>query len=185
MQSGWADPPTARSRRRSRFALTIVALGVLVIVGWFVVRPRLLAGTGDPGGSVMAQLVPAASALPGYGTSSLPWASEPSLNAAYLVKMEPHQDSCDGMAGTQGWSPVVVQGGFEWLAAPQSLLAQVGVRMAALQWTPTTSLPTEADWSKRLANGSRAVASLGLQAGTSWWEFVVQGPPAGKASTGC
>jgi hypothetical protein len=133
----------------------------------------------------MAQLVPAASALPGYGTSKLPWTSDPVVYSSYVTKMEPHQDSCDGIAGTQGWSEVVLQAGFAWTGASSALISQMDARMSALGWSQTaTGTATEARWTKRLDNGSGGSASLDLT-GRPWWEFVAQAPPIGKPAGGC
>lgn len=187
MQSDLADPPTRKQRRRVRLAWTAAILALTIIIAVFVVRPRLFPASGDPGGTVMAQIVPAASALPGYGTSSLPWTSAPHLDAPYVMKMEPHRDSCDGMAGTEGWSQVVVQAGFSWSGSSSSLIFQVGAHMVKLGWNLVATLSTsQAQWSRSLSNGTRAVASLDLDpTGPPWWEFVVQGPPVGKAASGC
>ena len=138
----------------------------------------------------MGQLAPAASALPGYGTSALPWTSEPSLANPYLIKIEPHQDSCDGRAGTQGWGAVVVQGAFSWNGTFDSLIAYVSPRMNALGWEGPPGKITRNDaqtWRKRLTNGKLAVAGLSAtQIGQSpAWEFVAQAPPIGKVASGC
>jgi hypothetical protein len=73
----------------------------------------------------MDQLTPTVTALPGHGTAALPWVNEipQSLDASFAIKMEPHQDSCDGMAGTQGWSQVVVQSRFQWGQGLPTLVA--------------------------------------------------------------
>ena len=59
----------------------------------------------------MQQLTPAATAIPGYGTAALRWVHQvsPDTLDSSIVKTEPRQDGCDGIAGTQGWSQVVVQ----------------------------------------------------------------------------
>lgn len=162
------------------------ALLPLLLVGWLVIRP-LFAASGDPGGTVMAQLVPTASALPGYGTSKLPWTSVPGMYSGYFIKTEPQRDSCDGRPGTEGWDPVVLQAAFPWRGSPSTLVAQVDARMARLGWGLTgPPTGTEAQWSKRLDNGSRASATLLLSpTGSPWWEFVAQGPPVGTAASGC
>ncbi len=135
----------------------------------------------------MDELSPVATALPGYGTSSLPWTSQPSTSRPYLIKIEPHQDSCDGRAGTQGWSEVVVQGSFRWAGSNEALFARVDSGLSALGWN-RTRIPgtTEAMWKKRLANGSVATTELTPSPlGNPTWEFVAIAPPAGRAATGC
>jgi hypothetical protein len=161
-------------------ALVLLALGGV----WVFARSQ---GSGDPGGKILNQLVPAASALPGYGTSSLPWASQPSTSLPYLTKTEPHSDSCDGMAGTQGWSQVVVQGSFRWAGSHRGLIQLVSVKLSAIGWRQTAVTdPNEAIWKKRLDNGSTATATLDLSPlGNPDWEFVALAPPAGKPVTGC
>jgi hypothetical protein len=178
-------PPA--SRARTTIWCAVLAILVLGGLGWFVIRPLVLTGSGDPGGKVMAQLVPTASALPGYATSKLPWTSDPVVYSSYVTKMEPHQDSCDGIAGTQGWSQVVLQAGFAWSGASSALISQVDARMSALGWSQSaTGLATEARWTKPLDNGTLASASLDLDpTGPPWWEFVATAPPVGKAAGGC
>ena len=80
----------------------IVACALIAAVGWWL-SDRVTA-SGDPGGSIMKQIAPAALAIPGYGTSALPVVTEPTPSHPYLIMSEPRQDSCDGMAGTQGLS---------------------------------------------------------------------------------
>lgn len=185
-------PPSSRrpSRitRKSLVLLVVAALAASGIVFWY----RSHHGTGDPGGAVMNQLTPAVHALPGYGTPKLPWvASIPqSLTTSYIIRMEPHQESCDGMPSTIGWSPVVVQAGFQYTGVPSALFALLSTRLARLGWasparppgSPPQNPPGDT-WFRRLDNGSRASASLTEGPGT--WSFVVQAPPAGKAASGC
>lgn len=177
------DTPGARPNRR-RGRLTAVLAVILVVGGGWALLSRLQA-SGDPGGKVLNQLAPAASALPGYGTSSLPWSSQPSLSQPYLIKSEPRGDSCDGGAGTQGWSQVVVQGSFRWTGSHDALFVKVGSGLEVLGWHRTpTSGQDEAIWKKRLDNGSTATAVLS-PLGDPEWEFVALAPPVGKAASGC
>jgi len=136
--------------------------------------------TGDPCGKVLNQLVPAASALPGYGTPKLSWASDPRISQAYLIKCEPKQDSCDGRAGTQGWGQAVVQAGFPWSGTPAELTSQVGGHLASLGWNQVSGV----SWSKKLTNGSTASVSI-FPGQSPNWEFVAVAPPVGKAASGC
>jgi hypothetical protein len=180
-----SEEPSAHPGPPFRALIVGLVAAVLIAGGtWLFVRNK---ASGDPGGKVLSQLVPAASALPGYGTPSLPWISAPSMSGPYLIKSEPRQDSCDGMAGTQGWSQVVVQAGFDWTGTPDGLFSSVGEHLYALGWNrvsirdPTDS---EAIWSKRLTNGSTAEANLSPE-GEHYWEFVALAPPVGKAASGC
>ncbi len=134
----------------------------------------------------MAQLVPTASALPGYGTARLPWTSNPSIGQPYVTKDESHRDSCDGIAGTEGWSPLDVQAAFSWTGSPTVLFASVGSRMAALGWRNEDLATTDqARWTRTLTNGSTAQAALELSPLPPIWMFTATAPPAGKAASGC
>lgn len=179
-----APPAGSPHRGRWLFAAIVLVL-VLAAGGWW-----LFSGTqasGDPGGKVMNELAPAASALPGYGTSSLPLVNTPSLTQPYLIKSEPKQDSCDGRAGTQGWGQVVVQAGFAWTGTPAGLISQVGSHLDALGWNSVSTGTTSSggvSWSKQLTNGSTATAMLTPEQAPNW-EFVALAPPIGKAVSGC
>ena len=114
-------------------AVVGVVLAIVIVV-FFISQSS--APTGDPGGTVMDQLVPTVSALPGYGTSALPWVSQipQSLGASYAIKIEPFQSSCDGRPGTQGWTKVVVQAGFRWKGSLGALVTFMHGRLAELGW---------------------------------------------------
>jgi hypothetical protein len=170
-------------------------LAVIVVLFVWLLWPS--AGTGgDPGGKVMGQLAPVATALPGYGTGAVPWVSEipQSLTASYAIKMEPRQDSCDGMAGTQGWSQVVVQTGFQWSEGLPALVAYMNGRLATLGWSasavPSPSNPSSTvivptgRWTKTLHHGSPAILSVTNEGG-SHWQLVALAEPGGKAASGC
>jgi len=174
-------PPVARTKRR-RWPYATVPIVILAVGGWWLFAGHA-EGSGDPGGKILNDLIPAASALPGYGTTNLPWSSQPSTSAPYLIKSEPRMDSCDGMAGTQGWSQVVVQGSFRWDGSHEALLVRVDSGLSALGWH-RTQIPgaDQAMWKKRLENGTIANAMLNLSPlGDPNWEFVVLAPPADRA----
>jgi hypothetical protein len=184
-------PPTARRpsaapRKHHRWLYAAVPVVIVAVAGWWLFA-RHTEGSGDPGGKILNQLTPAASALPGYGTTSLPWSSQPSTSAPYLIKDEPRTDSCDGMAGTQGWSQVVVQGSFRWAGSHEALFAKVDSGLSTLGWHQT-QIPgaDEAMWKKPLENGTIASATLNLSPlGDPNWEFVALAAPAGRAASGC
>jgi len=186
------EPPpvairTSRSRTKHHYWLYAAALVVLLAVGGWWLLGGTTKNSGDPGGSIMNQLTPAASALPGYGTTSLPWSSQPSISAPYLIKSEPRVDRCDGIAGTQGWSQVVVQGSFRWDGSHEALFLKIDSGLSVLGWH-RTPIPSrgEAMWRKRLENGTIATAKLNLSPrGHPNWEFVALAPPAGRAVSRC
>lgn len=138
----------------------------------------------------MNQLTPAASSLPGYGTSALPWVGQipSSLGAPYIIKMEPYRDSCDGRAGTQGWSQVVVQSGFRWEGDLSSLVAHMELRLRATGWMlqsePAGLSSPGAGWTKTLKNGTPASLNVSEEE-PGYWELVAEGEPVGGAASGC
>jgi hypothetical protein len=174
-----------RRRRVTAFGALILVL-VIASTWWAVGR----SSSGDPGGQVLNQLVPAGTALPGYGTPRLPWVSAlgTGLNDSYVIKMEPHTDSCDGIAGTQGWSDVVLQAGFHWRGTPSSLFLYVDRRLQAIGWhrVPLKNGGNpQAMWLLSLRRGKQARASLDRVTPKYPWEFVAIAPPIGKAASGC
>jgi hypothetical protein len=188
----WNDwEMSRRGRRHVAWVLGVGVLLVVIVVGAFVLRST--AATGDPGGKVINQLVPTASALPGHGTSALPWVSEipQSLMASYVIKMEPFQDSCDGIAGTEGWSQVVVQAGFRWTKGLSALDSYMNPRLAKLGWSAVpqqrASNPPSQSWIKTLDTGSRAHVSVSQGMGTysSHWQLDAIAKPVGKQAGGC
>jgi hypothetical protein len=141
----------------------------------------------------MDQLAPTVTALPGQDTAALPWVNEipQSLEASYAIKMEPHQDSCDGMAGTEGWSQVVVQSRFQWSRGLPALVAYMEPRLAKLGWVvrpqQQASNPPSLSWTKLLSNGSRADLSVGQEgdSASTVWQLDALGAPIGKGASGC
>jgi hypothetical protein len=172
-----------------------LVVGVIVALFIWLIWPSAGA-SGDPGGKVMGQLAPVATALPGYGTGAVPWVSDipQSFGASYAIKMEPQQDSCDGMAATQGWSQVVVQSRFQWSEGLQALVAYTNPRLAKLGWSatpqPSSSSPQSTlivptgNWTKTLSNGTRADLSVTNEGG-SLWQLDALANPIGKAASGC
>lgn len=171
-------------------AIVGVVLAVVVTVLFY---SRGSAPTGDPGGTVMDQLVPTVSALPGYGTSALQWVSQipQSLGASYAIKIEPFQSSCDGRPGTQGWTQVVVQAGFRWKGSLGALVPFMHGRLTELGWTVVHESrpqdPPGQSWTRTLANGSRANLNVTQEGGptSSKWQLDATANPVGKAGSGC
>ncbi len=166
---------------------------LLVVIVTMFFASRGTAPTGDPGSSVMDQLVPAVSALPGYGTSALPWVNRmpQSLVASYAIKLEPHHDSCDGRPGTQGWSQVVVQSRFNWSKGLAGLISFMQPRLSDLGWAVVHDSrpqdPPGKSWTKTLTNGSRASLNVTQEGGptSSTWQLDAIANPVGKAASGC
>jgi hypothetical protein len=141
----------------------------------------------------MDQFTPTVSSLPGYGTAALPWVNEipQSLAAPYAIRIERFQDSCDGIAGTQGWSQVVIQAGFKWTKGLSDLVTHMDPRLTKLGWSAVAQLqasnPPSQNWVKTLSNGTRANVSVSQGLGTysSHWQLDANAKPVGKAAGGC
>lgn len=131
--------------------------------------------SGDPGGVVIGQLVPAAMGLPA------------GAQRMYLWKLEPRWDSCDGRSGTFGWSDVAVQSAFRWRGAPNALFAAASPHLRELGWrrsgTALGTSPREQMWTKILASGKTATLTV-TQEGP-YWQLDARAAPVGKAARGC
>jgi hypothetical protein len=151
-------------------AAVFVTMGGVAV--WWVTSTS---GSGDPGGRVLAQLTPTISAIP------------PASKTTYVWNQEPHQDSCDGLAGSQGWSQVVVQSAFKWPGSAQALAVAMTSRLNFLGWgSPSVTAPPtlpEATWTKSLSGGSTAQLSVTQQG--SYWQLDAIAPPVGKVAGGC
>lgn len=177
--------------RRQTWMAVVGVLLVGVVAVPFIFRNTI--PTGDPAGTVMDQLVPTVSALPGYGTSALPWVKQipQSMVASYAIKLEPRHDSCDGRPGTQGWSQVVVQSRFRWSKSLAGLISFMRPRLSGLGWTavhePRPQDPPGQSWTKKLANGSRASLDVTQEGGpsSSTWQLDAIANPVGRAASGC
>ncbi|MHB1088190.1 MAG: hypothetical protein ACYC19_05435 [Acidimicrobiales bacterium] len=179
------------NRPGRRLVTWILGVGVLVVVvGVWAFAVRSPVATGDPGAAVMNQLTPTVSALPGYGTSAVPWVSQipQSLKSSFAIKLEPHQDSCDGRPGTQGWSQVVVESRFRWSRSIGALISFMRTRLTQLGWTAVPQSrpqdPPGQSWTKTLSNGSRADLNV-TQEGSPTWQLVATAKPVGKPASGC
>jgi hypothetical protein len=76
--------------------------------------------------------------VPGFERGRIPWISFPcdscKFPARYPIKIEPRWDSCDGIRGTFGWDPALVQAGFPWSGPAESLVALINDRLTARGW---------------------------------------------------
>jgi hypothetical protein len=173
------------------WVLGSAAVLMVVVIVWVFTSSNT--ASGDPGGRLMDQLTPTVSSLPGYGTAAVPWVSQKpqSLAAPYAIKIEPYQDSCDGRAGTQGWSQVVVQAGFTWTKGFSTLISYMDPRLTKLGWSlvahPPPSDPPSRDWTKKLNNGAKADLNIEEFQGnlSSHWQLDTTTRPVGKAVSGC
>ena len=164
----------------------LMAVAIWALTSWN-------AASGDPGSRVMDQLTPTVSSLPGYGTAALPWVNQipQSLMAPYAIRDEPFQESCDGIAGTQGWSQVVVQAGFKWTKGLSALVSYMEPRLKKLGWSivahSRASNPPSQNWVKTLSNGSRANVSVsqGFGAHSSHWQLDAIAKPVSTPASGC
>lgn len=165
---------TAVRRRKQRRIVLLATVPIVLIAAFLTGSAFLRSQTGDPGGRVLAQLTPVLSAVPADAHTVHTW------------KTEPRRDSCDGIAGTQGWDPVVVQSDFSWTGSGTALGLQMNERLAAVGWKMAPEGPSygQPSWSRTLNNGTRADLSVSFQ-GPNQWELVAQAPPVGKAASGC
>lgn len=163
---------TSVHRRIALLALAVTLVGTASIAVWWATSTR---GSGDPGGHVLAQLTPTISAVPS------------TAKVTYVWKQEPHQESCDGLAGSQGWSQVVVQSGFKWQGSVEAVAAAMAGRLVSLGWSSrsvtVTPSASEVSWRRSLLGGSTAQL-LVTQEG-SYWQLDAIAPPVGKAVGDC
>ena len=95
--------------------------------------------------------------------------------ATYAIKIEPRWDSCDGMAGTFCWDPVIIQAGFRWAGSSPALAALLDERLSARagpgalnRWGATMGMPSG---SARMGMRRRRSSRLSLPsfpAGNGW-----------------
>ncbi len=111
-----------------------------------------------------------------------------SATIGYQHFIEPHMDSCDGMAGTQGWDPPAVQVYFHWTGTPAALLSYASSHLARAGWgamTPETDNGVAGGhWSKVIDNGSVAYAQVAAES-YGGWALLATAPPVEKAVSGC
>jgi hypothetical protein len=179
----------SRSRIRS---LVVVAL-VVVVAGsagvWLLNRHQ----GGDPGGRLMAKLIPAVRVVPGFETGSVPWISFPCDScewpARYAIKIEPRWDSCDGTKGTFGWDPAVIQVGFRRAHSYRALVKLLNSRLVARGWgigsAPSWSDGGSLVWVHPRTRKPTEVLALDGLAGTSELMVLIEAKPEGRLVSGC
>ena len=170
------NPHTREGRLWGRQAvIVVVAVAVVVVILLLIGRSR--AGTGDPGGRILAQIAPAATAVP------------TGVKLNYENRDEPHMDSCDGRSSTRGWGDVVVQVNFDWSGSPQQVLMTVDQNLQARGWTRTLggqlNFEPAQSWEKQLSNRTTAGASLSSEPDGKTWTLLAEALPEGKRASGC
>ena len=142
----------------------------------------------------MAEIAPVARVVPGF-EHRIPWIAPPCdschFPATYAIKIEPHWDSCDGMAGTFGWDPVIIQVGFRWTGSGKALVTLLDQRLSALGWArgAVTSWSSDkgpdASWISR--PGHAPAEEFALDAPTLGlpWTATIEAKPMGPLVGGC
>jgi hypothetical protein len=151
-----ADHPLWGKRGPRRWITRLV--GVVVLVTGYFGFAHLTGidafapfdNPGDPGGRIMAQLMPVVNAVP------------MTAHVDYVEQDESHQDSCDGMDGTFGWDPLYVQKVFKWNGGVSRLFQIVNQRLAASGWKFNGGNRRKLHWwwRKKLSTGYRASANM-------------------------
>ncbi len=96
-------------------------------------------------------------------------------------------DSCDGMAGTFGWDPVIVQAGFRWTGGKEALARLINKRLDSRGWMRGFA-PGWANDDPRLVwiypKGQTATEELSLDSDAlngkgNRWMVTIEGKPKG------
>lgn len=166
---------TRRTNRTTRVAAAVIVLALVTTLGLITVHHDVTRN-GDPGGRILDQLKLTTVAVP------------TNVKVLYAHYDEPRIDSCDGRAGTQGWSDAVIQIYFHWKGSALGLLHFANHHLRDLGWGVHVwqiqpGLPGSG-WIKRLDNGSRGRIQLNEES-YGGWTFLAQAPPVGLQSSGC
>lgn len=167
--------------------VAIALMGTTVVL-WLNNSGVTLSG-GDPGGRLMARLAPVTKVIPGFDKGHVPWIAFPcdscGFPATYAVKIEPRVDSCDGVAGTFGWDPAVIQVGFLWAGTTQALVDLLGQRLDARGWTRGNAPAWAEDGVGDVWNyppGHAPVETLTLDPHSHGpWMVTIEAKPKGKS----
>lgn len=185
--------------RRLTVGRAIVAVAVAVafalmswaFAGWWIGSHH--AG-GDPGGRLMAKLTPLVRVVPGFESGQIPWITGGDANGdfprIYAMKVEPRWDSCDGMAGTFGWDPALIQVGFQWAGNSASLtkylnrrLVPRGLTRGGSPWWGDSGGPV---WvGPRHDAPAEAVVIEPPVGGSDQWMALIEARPVGRIVSGC
>jgi hypothetical protein len=193
-------PPSGLGRVPRR-ALLVAVFVVLGLFGQGCGVALSLSGSGpkggDPSGRLMARLAPLVRVVPGFETGRIPWISFPCDSckwpARYAIKIEPRWDSCDGIKGTFGWDPALVQIGFQWSGPAQRLVELLNSRLAVRRWgtgaVPVWGNAGVANWDYPRAGVAQEAFALeppieGPVKSDHWMAFV-EARPEGPLVSGC
>jgi hypothetical protein len=93
---------------------------------------------GDPGGRLVAAMVPLVRVVPGFEHGPIPWETHwcdsCKIPTTYALKIEPGWDNCYGVASTAGWDPAIIQIGFVSSQTGEALAKTIDTRVAPLGW---------------------------------------------------
>jgi hypothetical protein len=169
--------------RAPRHWLILAAALVCIAAAVGVIAVTRLTGHGDPdpGGRILDGLRSSEVAVPNDAT------------AVSRQENEAHWDSCDGRAGTFGWSPISVIVTFRSATEPGVLITQADDRMVAAGWVRGSSLNSPIGpgrtWTRTVADGTNATSQL--VTGTTdngqsiTWELSAYAPARGPHASGC
>ena len=186
------------ANRRKIVVPTVLALAAvliaLAVAAWLRSDAHAHAG-GDPGGRLMAKIAPEVRVVPGLERGHIPWIAFPcdscQFPVAYATKVEPRWDSCDGMAGTFGWDPVVIQVGFRWTGSSHALVDLLNEHLDARGWArgaaPSWGDDADAVWTG--PDGHAPAEEFALEsptpAGNHHWMALIEAKPQGQLVKGC
>src|SRR5262249_29683247 len=185
------------NRRKIVVPAALALAAVLIawaVAAWSRSAAHAHAG-GDPGGRLMAKIAPVVRVVPGFGHGHIPWIAFPcdscQFPVTYAIKVEPRWDSCDGMAGTFGWDPVVLQVGFRWTGSSHALAGIVNARLGARGWPRAAAgwwgVDAEAvgiGWHGHAGAEELALCSP-ILAGMHQWMVLLEAKPQGQLVKGC
>lgn len=175
------------SRRKIVMPIVLaLAAALIALTAGAWIRSHTHAG-GDPGGRLMAKIAPMVRVIPGFEHGHIPWIGFPcdscKFPVTYAIKVEPRWDSCDGMAGTFGWDPVVIQVGFPWNGSGHALVGLLNERLGARGWARGTAPSWSSDdapiaWIGPHGHAPMAQFSLDSMPGEAHqWMAVVEAKP--------
>ena len=189
----------ARLAHRRKIVVPIVlALAAVLIALAVAAWPRSAAHAhagGDPGGRLLAKIAPVVRVVPGFEHGHIRWIAFPcdscQFPVTYAIKVEPRWDSCDGMAGTFGWDPAVIQVGFRWTGSSHALVDLLNERLGARGWAkgaaPSWGDDAGAVWIG--PHGHAPAEQFALDpltpAENHQWIALVEAKPQGQLVKGC